>query len=137
LEVYWINDTTLNVDGEALSPEEAYKMYPEYSEVITDLVNTRDLHEKERNPFEPEEDFKPVVEKDIDICLKEIGEKTNKIFKELGIEASSDFITNYENAYSLFKYVVENSKYDKNIMCRKNKREVFQRSNMRISKKNK
>lgn len=119
LAIFWLDDETLYVDGKKMTPEVALKEHPEHSKTITDLVNTRDLHEKERNPFEPEEDFKPAVEKDIDICLKEIGEKTNKIFKKLGIEASSDFITNYNNAYSLFKYVVENSKYDKNIMLEK------------------
>lgn len=111
MEFYWIDDTHLQVNGEKMLPEEAYKKYPKDANKIKAFVEESKKHEEKLFSFITSE---KLVE---DYCSK-IRVKIKEIFKHLNIEGDS-IQKQKRNAYALFEYVIKNSNYDNRIMKEK------------------
>lgn len=127
---FWINDTELLVNDVRMTPEVACERYPEHKKEIQEFVaerknpRARISHAFTMLPNRPPYIYTLKRESGamhIEKILVRIREEIAHIFKECGIDPKKNYndAEKYRNAFMLFKYVVENAKYDINIMNEK------------------
>lgn len=123
IEFFWINDTELSVNGEYMTPDEAYIKYPKEAHQIKAFVDKSKSHIENKHKDNYTGFSMPNIEhrglNNLSIAEKslEIQDTIQRIFKGLKLDSSEQ--KQKENAFNLFKYIIENSNYDPTIMFEK------------------
>ena len=149
MEIFWEDDTTLKVNGELMTPSEALQRYPKHSKEINALLNSQEdlilaghkdffnTNKKSESVVQPKnknsklkdiaQEFANILGRKItrsqissttEKYADEISKEIDKIFLKLEIQEKRKY-KQFDNAYKLFKYVVQNSQYDEHIMVEK------------------
>lgn len=125
LSYFWINDNELSVNGVKMTPEKAYKLFPNQKKEIQSFVEKTKLPIRKLNQNllldETELAFAPHETKnktDISQIIIDLKREVASVLTKNGIEPGKQFSNaqKFENAFKLFKYVIENSKYEDAIM---------------------